>query len=79
MYHYKAAKMRPLFSSRDLYGILGVREQDGRWMTAAVVAPFSEDREAVDRLAERCTALQLCPEKLIDAVSDFLSQTSADI
>lgn len=78
MYRYEAAKMRPPFSSRDLYGILGAREQDGIWVTAVVVAPFSGDPEAVARLARWCTDLQLSPEHLIGAVSDFLAQSAAD-
>lgn len=76
MYRYKVTKIRPPFTSSHLYGIAAQREENGTWITASVVAPFSEDREPVERLAERCTSLQLCPEHLIDAVFDFLSQAA---
>lgn len=78
MYRYEAAKMRPPLSSRELYGILGAREQDGAWVTTAVIAPFSDNREAAARLAQQGTALQLCPGQLMGMVSDFLSQSAAD-
>lgn len=55
------------------YGILGKQEEDGHWRSVAVVAPFSKNREAVIRLAEECTALQICPWQLMDIVVDFIS------
>jgi len=74
MYSYEVFKAHPL--SHDPYGLLAKKEHRGDWITAAVVAPFSDDFEAVSKLAERCTALQLSPEHLIDVVSDFISQSA---
>jgi len=52
------------------------KKQGGIWLPVIVAAPFSSDREAVSKLAERCTACQLLPEHLIDVVIDFISQTA---
>lgn len=72
MYRYELLKMRSSLTFRDLYGILGREERDGVWAAVAVAAPFSDDLEAVAKLAERCTDQQVSPEKLIDVVSDFV-------
>lgn len=56
------------------YGILVKEHVDENWVTIAVVAPFSRDKDAVTQLAKRCTELQLSPEHLLDTIQDFLSQ-----
>lgn len=78
MYRYEVRKIRPLFTSSDLYGILVTQKLNGKWIETAVVAPFSSDREAIVQLAEQCTSLQLDPEHLVDAISNFLTQTATD-
>lgn len=55
------------------YGILAKEEIGGSWIAVAVAAPFSDDYEAVCKLAESCSACQLSPMHLIDVVSDFIS------
>lgn len=71
MYRYEIFKAHSL--SHGAYGIL-VREKMGeKWVVVAVVAPFSDDYEAVGKLAESCSACQLSPMHLIDVVSDFIS------
>jgi len=77
MYSYEVLKAHPL--SHDPYGILAKTDQYGDWVPVAVAAPFSSDFEAVSRLAETCTALQLSPEHLIDVVSDFISQAAMNM
>lgn len=77
MYRYEVTKVRPPFTFFDLYGIAAQREENGAWITASVVAPFSKDREPVERLAARCTSIQPCPEHLIEAVSELLPQAAA--
>lgn len=71
MYKYEIFKPHSL--SHDSYGILAKEEMDGNWIPVAVVAPFSDDYEAVSKLAESCSACQLSPMHLIDVVSDFIS------
>ena len=78
MYQYEVTKTRPPLTRFELYGIVCMRKQAGKWIPAAVVAPFSSDREAVAGLAEKCTVLQLCPERLIETISEFLPQTAID-
>ena len=76
-YRYELYQMTSL-GSRSPYGILGKKRLGGAWTTVAVIAAFSGNREAVSRLAERCTALQLSPEQLLDVVSDFIAQERMD-
>lgn len=71
MYRYEVFKAHPL--SRGSYGILAKEEIDGNWIAVAVAAPFSDDYEAVSRLAKSCSSCQLSPMHLIDVVSDFIS------
>lgn len=72
MYRYEAFQTRSLFSPS--YGILAKEEQGGDWIAVAVAAPFSDDYEAVSKLAETCSNCQLSPVHLIDVVSDFITQ-----
>ena len=72
MYKYEIFQTRsPLSAS---YGILVKEEQAGDWIAIAVAAPFSDDYEAVSKLAETCSACQLSPIHLIDVISDFIAQ-----
>ncbi len=73
MYKYETIETRSLFSSHHSYGILVKEELNGNWVTVAVAAPFSHDREAVAKLAETCSSLQLSPVHLLDVISDFIS------
>lgn len=73
MYKYVPFKMTPPYSCSRPYGLLCKERRAGGWVTVALAVPFSGDREAVARLAERCTALRLGPEHLPDMVADFLS------
>ncbi len=70
--------MRSLFAPRNPYGIICREEHGEHWTAVAVVAPFSADLDAITSLAEKCTALQLSPDHLIDVVSDFISQVLMD-
>ncbi len=74
MYRYEIVQMD--HAVHECFGILGRQNQGGIWFPVVVAAPFSSDREAVSKLAERCTACQLIPEHLIDVVIDFVSQTT---
>lgn len=76
MYQYEVVPVGPLFPARSLYGVLGWQEQDGSRALVAAAAPLSGDLEAVEALAKTCTDLQLSPEHLLDAASDFIAQTS---
>ncbi len=76
MYKYETVETRSLFSPYHSYGILVKEELNGNWVAVAVAAPFSHDREAVAKLAETCSSLQLSPIHLIDVVSDFISQNA---
>lgn len=78
MYRYEVTKTRSPFVPFELYGIVCMRKQAGQWTPAAVAAPFSSDRKAVAGLAEKCTALQLSPEGLLDIVSAYLAQAAGD-
>lgn len=74
VYQYFLHELRAPLHRSPAYGIL-VKERVGEdWVTIAVVAPFSRDKDAVTQLANRCTELQLSPEHLLDAIQDFLSQ-----
>ena len=77
MYRYELYQMRSP-ASRNSYGILAKESLNGVWVTVAVAAGFSNNREDVFLLAEKCTELQLSPEHLIDVVSDFISQAAID-
>lgn len=76
-YQYELYQMASAGSSSS-YGILGRERLGGAWATVAVIAAFSDNREAVMRLAEKCTDLQLSPGQLLDVVSDFIAQESMD-
>ncbi len=78
MYRYEVMKMRSLFAPHNPYGIICREEHGEHWTAVAVVAPFSADLDAITSLAEKCTALQLSPDHLIDVVSDFISQMLMD-
>lgn len=71
-YRYEVYQMTSVDSNSSC-GILGREKLSGAWTTVAIVAAFSDNREAVSRLAERCTDLQLSPEQLVDVVSDFIA------
>jgi len=53
-----------------------LKKQNEHWVAVAIAAPFSDNAEAVSRLAEKCIALQLSPQHLLDVVSDFISQSA---
>lgn len=76
MYRYEIVPVSPLFPARDLYGVLGWQEQDGSRALVAAAAPLSGDLETVAALAKTCTDLQLSPEHLLDAASDFIARTN---
>lgn len=73
MYQYEIFESGTAFTRPVSYGILCRAWLDGAWVTLAAAAPLSEDREAVKQLAERCSALQLDPEQLLDVAADFIS------
>ncbi|MCX4372243.1 MAG: hypothetical protein OSJ58_10520 [Dysosmobacter sp.] len=77
MYRYEPFQMKHSLSQSS-YGILGKVEQDGIWITVAVVAAFSDHYEAVSLLAEKCTRLSLSPGQLLDVVTDFITQETMD-
>ena len=56
------------------YGLLVKERRPEGWVPVAVVASFSSDGEGVDRLARRCTELQLSPIHLVEVIQDFLAQ-----
>lgn len=72
MYKYVPFKMTPPYSCSRPYGLLCKERRAGGWVTVALAAPFSGDREAVSRLAGTCTARRLPPERLPEAVADFM-------
>lgn len=72
-YQYLLHEMRIPFRGTVSYGILVKELLPDGWTTVAVVGAFSQDGEAVDRLAKCCTALQLSPDHLLDVVHDFLA------
>ena len=76
MYRYEVSTTKTLLASHSQYGILAKEMQNGKWVTVAVAAPFSGDREAVAKLADTCSTLQLSPIHLVDVVSDFIFQNS---
>lgn len=73
MRQYEIFESGTEFTRPVSYGVLCRERQDNVWVTVAAAAPLSADREAVERLAELCTALQLCPEQLLDVAADFIS------
>lgn len=79
MYRYEVFKIRSIITSPRPYGILCKENQKGTWVTVAVVAPFSGSLETVSRLAEKCTASQLCPEQLLDVVVDFVTRADMSL
>ena len=72
-YRYCLHELRDSPCCPPSYGILVKRRRGDGWSTAAVVAPFSNDRAAVLRLMDLCARLQLSPEHLLDVVQDFLT------
>jgi len=68
--------MPSLLASQSPYGIICREKQNGSWVAVAVAASFSDDAESVSILAEKCTALQLSPDHLLDVVSDFITQSA---
>lgn len=71
MYIYEPFKVSETLRDPRPYGILCKVEQEGRRETRAVIAPYSNDWEAVSKLAETCTALQVCPEELLLMITDI--------
>ena len=78
LYRYEVMKIQSLFALHNSYGIICREDQGELWTAVAIVAPFSSDLDTITRLAEKCTALQLSPDHLVDVVSDFISQVSTD-
>ena len=78
MYLYEVMKIQSLFALHNSYGIICREDQGELWPAVAIVAPFSSDLDTITRLAEKCTALQLSHDHLVDVVSDFISQVSTD-
>lgn len=78
MYRYGVIQMRAAFSPGGLYGIFGVQERGGNWVPVAAAAPLPGGLEAVAALSEKCTALQLAPEHLLDVASDYISRTAGE-
>lgn len=73
MYRYVAVKESgwlPDCGSYTTYGIYAY-EKEGK-EPVAVISDISLDREAVQKLAERCTSEQLVPYQLLDVAEDFL-------
>ena len=66
MVRYEEARVKPPWSSGYLYGVFGRAEWNGIWVPAAAAVPLSGDLGAVAALSEKCTALQLSPEQLMD-------------
>ena len=54
------------------YGILGQKRLSGRWTTAFIAAPFSNNRSGVERLVMLCTEQQLDPVHILDVIHDFM-------
>ena len=54
------------------YGILGRKRLSGRWTTAFIAAPFSNNRSGVERLVMLCTEQQLDPVHILDVIHDFM-------
>ena len=73
VYKYVLHELQDSFHSAPSYGIMVKQRFPDGWTTVALVAAFSRDKAAVVQLAERCTALQLSPEHLLDVVQDFLT------
>lgn len=73
-YRYFLHELKAPLHRSPAYGILVKEHVDEGWVTIAVVAPFSRDKDAVAQLAKRCTELQLSPEHLLDTIQDFLTQ-----
>lgn len=76
MVRYEVVRVKPPWSSGYLYGVFGRAEWNGIWVPAAAAVPLSGDLGDVAALSEKCTALQLSPEQLMDVASDFISQTA---
>ncbi len=76
MYRFEMFQMKALSPSHTRYGILCKQWQNAVWIPAAVAAPFSDNPDDVVSLAKTCTRLQFSPSHLIDAVSDFISQSA---
>lgn len=74
-YRYEPFEARSEFYFCSPYGILCRKKQGGVWAVVSVIAPFSEDRAAVSRLAESSTALGLSPCQLLDVVAYFTART----
>lgn len=66
MYRYEVMKIQSLFALHNSYGIICREDQGELWPAVAIVAPFSSDLDTITRLAEKCTALQLSPDHLVD-------------
>lgn len=75
MYRYEILEsISPLYS-RSPYGILCKQKINESWVQVAVAAPFSDDKEGVSTLAQKCTRLQLSPGHLAEVVVDFITET----
>lgn len=77
-YRYLLHELQDPSNCAPSYGILAKEQFPDGWATVAIIAAFSHDKTAVSNLAERCTALQLSPEHLMDVVQDFLGETALD-
>lgn len=74
MYRYEILQSNPLFPFQCVYGILCRQKINENWVPVAVAAPFSDDREAVSALAQKCTRFQLSPGYLAEVVADFITE-----
>lgn len=74
MYRYEIIESKSPLYSRSPYGILCKQKISESWVPVAVAAPFSDDREAVSALAQKCTRLQLSPGHLAEVVVDFITE-----
>lgn len=79
MMRYEIYKMKTLSPAGYSYGLIVKENQGDGWTPIAIVAGFSTNLDAVQKLAKQCTDLQLAPMHMLDAVSDFLAAEAINL
>ena len=54
------------------YGLLRQERHADRWVTVAIIAPFSNNKPSLMQFAAHCTESQLNSIHLLDALHDFM-------
>ena len=63
---------------RITYGVAAVDAEDGEKIVLGAVVDVSSDRKEADRLADYCNRMSLNPERLHEAVIDYVDRHSSE-